>query len=506
MACKSISSITAGDGAEPIEIRVIRKCLSFVYKEEYCFLFVDREGTAIEAIGSKRDKAFLDAKLVLQSCYRVTNYLSARARQSHNVVPRAATIKLGLGRGTHFTPIDDSAFPTNYFNFLPFNRLRDREGNHFLLTDYIGRFDTITSNGPTKTNKRLMKLLVEDDSENFIEVALWEEVANTVNKEALIQEPFPCIIAITSLKVSEFNYLQMKSTAPTHIYINPDIEEASSLATRFKERYTTISINQRNLVTLRELVEKDPLTNSERKFTCVASIISFTQGRTWYYKGCVKCNKKLTPKSAALACENHPDVEQPKLLYCLCATIADTTGTATVTLFDEAMNSLVQTRCEELIIQQGYTDPYVIPDKIEAFKGVTKTFHLQFNNRPQSGSSQYIVNNVSDHTNIPEEEKNAVTTLTVSEDPQQHMMSTPVSEAATISPITLAEEQNDALPIPPVSDDPQQQTISTPVSKAATISPITPPNMCVHKRQLLNSPDEDSKKMKSANAPKSKQD
>ncbi|KAM0010116.1 putative nucleic acid-binding, replication factor A [Helianthus debilis subsp. tardiflorus] len=343
-----------------------------------------------------------------------------------------------------------------------------------------------------------MKLLVEDDSENFIEVALWEEVANTVNKEALIQEPFPCIIAITSLKVSEFNYLQMKSTAPTHIYIKPDIEEASSLATRFKERYTAISINQRNLVTLRELAEKDPSTNSERKFTCVASIISFTQGRTWYYKGCVKCNKKLTPKSTALACENHPDVEQPKLLYCLCATIADTTGTATVTLFDEAMNSLVQTRCEELIIQQGYTDPYVIPDKIEAFKGVTKTFHLQFNNRPQSGSSQYIVNNVSNHTNIPEEENNAVTTLTVSEDPQQHMMSTPVSEADT------AEEQNDALTIPPVH--PQQQTISTPVSKAATISPITPPNMCVHKRQLLNSPDEDSKKMKSANAPKSKQD
>ncbi|KAJ0508986.1 hypothetical protein HanIR_Chr11g0523541 [Helianthus annuus] len=48
--------------------------------------------------------------------------------------------------------------------------------------------------------------------------------------------------------------------------------------------------------------------------------------------------------------------------------------------------------------------------------------------------------------------------------------------------------------------------MSTPVSKAATISPITPPNMHVHKRQLLNSPDEDTKKMKSANAPKSKQD
>ncbi|MFS7907268.1 hypothetical protein Hanom_Chr01g00069241 [Helianthus anomalus] len=195
------------------------------------------------------------------------------------------------------------------------------------------------------------------------------------------------------------------------------------------------------------------------------------------------------------------------------------------------MNSLVQTRCEELIIQQGYTDPYVIPDKIEEFKGVTKTFHLQFNNRPQSGSSQYVVNNVSDHTNIPEEEEeeNVVTTLNVSEDPQQHMMSTPVSEATTISLITLAGEQNNTLTIPPVSDgnytttlsftssyivvnspgillDRQQQTMSTPVSKAATISPITPPNMQVHKRQLLNSPDGDSKKMKSANAPKSKHD
>lgn len=43
MSSRSVSLIRKGDGAEPVEIRVIRKWKSYAFKDDCCYLFVDKE-------------------------------------------------------------------------------------------------------------------------------------------------------------------------------------------------------------------------------------------------------------------------------------------------------------------------------------------------------------------------------------------------------------------------------------------------------------------------------
>ncbi|KAJ0865695.1 putative nucleic acid-binding protein [Helianthus annuus] len=243
MAVRNISDVNPNDNAAPLEVRVIRTWQPFLFQNEHCYLFVDSRGDAIEAYGNRRDKALFESKFSVGLFYRISKYLSKKARNSHNVVPSNATIH--LGRSTVFEPIVGVDIPHQYFNFMPYESLRARENMHFLLTDYIGRFDRFTSDTRTTSGKRLMKFLLEDANERFIEVALWEEIADAVDKEALVNTPFPCIVAVTSMKVLRFKNLQLASTAATHLYGNPTIQDASDLANRFRERYAGINMNDR---------------------------------------------------------------------------------------------------------------------------------------------------------------------------------------------------------------------------------------------------------------------
>ncbi|KAJ0540360.1 hypothetical protein HanHA300_Chr08g0297381 [Helianthus annuus] len=41
MTSRAISTITHGDSAEPIEVRIVRKWISHAFNNECCYLFVD---------------------------------------------------------------------------------------------------------------------------------------------------------------------------------------------------------------------------------------------------------------------------------------------------------------------------------------------------------------------------------------------------------------------------------------------------------------------------------
>ncbi|KAM0023251.1 hypothetical protein Hdeb2414_s0023g00637441 [Helianthus debilis subsp. tardiflorus] len=61
--------------------------------------------------------------------------------------------------------------------------------------------------------------------------------------------------------------------------------------------------------------------------------------------------------------------------------LADNTKTAMVTLFNDAIISLIDTPCVEMVIQHGYDNPQQIPKPTETIRGKEKIFLLQFNNR-----------------------------------------------------------------------------------------------------------------------------
>ncbi|KAM0016426.1 putative nucleic acid-binding protein [Helianthus debilis subsp. tardiflorus] len=444
MTSRAISTITHGDSAEPIEVRIVRKWISHAFNNECCYLFVDLAGDAIQAVVDEIAKKHLESKITLRSCYRVSNYLSGEAGDKYNVVKHDAILR--LGKGTTFESIPDFGFPFHYFNFVPYANLKERIDDHTILTDFMCRFVRFTFDRPTASNRRLLKFEVEDISEKFIEVSLWQEIADTIDKDSFTRAPFPAILALTSMKVGIYYDLQLTSTSATHVYLNPDVNICKNIASTFKARYNDASTNQRTNITLAQLLELNPAQENNKTFSCRGSITEFIQGKSWYYKGCKRCNKKLDAKGSALACINHPEEKDPK--FC---NVGRQHKISKVTLFNDAIVSLIDTPCVEMVTQHGYC-PQQIPKPLETIRGKEKIFLLQFNNRFRQGTS-FVVNQVFDP---------------------------PTSETPTI---TQAGE-----------------AVSAPTT-TAEIQPTTPAIQSTRKRSLLNPTDEHQQKTPKSLAP-----
>ncbi|MFS7981258.1 putative nucleic acid-binding, replication factor A [Helianthus anomalus] len=441
MAVRNISDVNPNDNATPLEVRVIRTWQPFLFQNEHCYLFVDSRGDAIEAYGNRRDKALFESKFSVGLCYRIS-------------------------RSTVFEPIIGVDIPHQYFNFMPYESLRARENMHFLLTDYIGRFDRFTSDTRTTSGKRLMKFLLED-AKSVIEVALWEEIADTVDKEALVNTPFPCIVAVTSMKVLRFKNLQLASTAATHLYGNPTIQDASDLANRFRERYVGINMDDQYTLPIVNILAKNPVDYMEVKFSCIASIVSYNPRRSWFYKGCTVCKKKLGSREDALICDDHHDAPQPKYLYCINCTITDSTGNATVTTFDIPFQAIIKIPCNEPVIQQGYMDSMTTPDVFSKLLGVSHMFKLQFNDHAHTGFTQFVANEVLEY--VPVMNEVAVNEVVV------NPTITKVSDPANV------ENQHATQPL---ENPPTNVALETTV-KQVPFTPVTPAKIYTTKRQLF---------------------
>lgn len=61
---------------------------------------------------------------------------------------------------------------------------------------------------------------------------MWAEIAQALDIQRLNDEPFPCIVAITSMKVTRYRNVQLESSSATHVYINPQTDEARLLENR----------------------------------------------------------------------------------------------------------------------------------------------------------------------------------------------------------------------------------------------------------------------------------
>ncbi|KAK1434098.1 hypothetical protein QVD17_11016 [Tagetes erecta] len=407
MAYKKVSDIKPHDNAEPILIRVIRKWKPF-WKKEICFLFIDTEGNAIEAKGDLNSENHFNSTITLQECYIVSDYLSDTASSSSNVVPHPACIILGTR--TTFTVFNDKNIPRNYFNFADYDQLRLRCDNHLLLTDYIGRMER-PSNILNRSNKIMLKITLQDQSESFIEATLWEDVAYSFDREEALKQPQPVILALTSMKVTEYKgSLQLGSTNATTVTVNPDIVELEDIIKRFKEikgespTYPILqrTINsgdvERNRLTLEDILGKKPEENARIKFTCLASITDIENYGTWYYESCSQCKKKLIPKEQKLACPDHGEIEDPRYLYCVNATIADNTSSCSVVLFNEPMTTLLGYDCHDMVVREGYTDPHILPAPMRLIRGKPKIFQVQFQTLRKEGSATLRVNNVFEPT------------------------------------------------------------------------------------------------------------
>ncbi|CAI9289154.1 unnamed protein product [Lactuca saligna] len=281
----------------------------------------------------------------MDGCYSVSNYVCDNANTFFVTVLHKTKIK--LGRAAKFEEIHDDGFPLYYFNFLAYGQLGARLDNHKTLTDYIGRVENVYEVVRTQGNA-ILKLKLENLSGTMIETTFWDEAANSFDKEAIEALSSPVIVAITSMKVTQYlGNLQLTATPASYIYINPTIPEAAAMAAEFVERH-----NQNPVLKIKYQKSKDGA-----QFTCKASLVSIDASKGWFYKACHECRKNLQKRGNTLACEDHDQVAKPNNLFFITAYIADETAQAKIVFFDAAARMLFQTDCNTLIDHHGYTDP-----------------------------------------------------------------------------------------------------------------------------------------------------
>ncbi|KAD2804143.1 hypothetical protein E3N88_37520 [Mikania micrantha] len=137
---------------------------------------------------------------------------------------------------------------------------------------------------------------------------------------------------------------------------------------RFKHLQTPTIHSQEKRITIEELL--NITLEKHTQFTCMASITNILNYGTWYYALCSYCTKKVYPEEHNLVCEDHGTIIEPKYMYRVNATVTDETSTTSMVFFNEAMTSILNISCADMVIIHGHSDPKIIPTPLLSMRGI----------------------------------------------------------------------------------------------------------------------------------------
>ncbi|KAK9064847.1 hypothetical protein SSX86_016229 [Deinandra increscens subsp. villosa] len=158
-----------------------------------------RQGDAIEAIFNINEKIYLEPRLAIMGCYTLTNYTCTSAPDFYRIAPHTAALYIDRNLNARRL-IDNFSIPWKYFNFLPFNRLREQSMNHEKLTDYIGKVTHLEEKQISDRSPVLMMTLQEPGPRAVV-MKLSESIYTEINLENITTMDREVIVAATALKV-----------------------------------------------------------------------------------------------------------------------------------------------------------------------------------------------------------------------------------------------------------------------------------------------------------------
>ncbi|GJW11330.1 DNA helicase [Tanacetum coccineum] len=247
-------------------------------------------------------------------------------------------------------------------------------------------------------------------SGNVVEFTMFDDLAKQFNKQEIDKLPRPVIIAVSSCRVTRYRDVQLVETPATHYYVNPRFQEASDAYKMFKEKYNQNPPLQvinyryqdpeqekvRNRQTLYTLLQQNPATFKDVRFTCDAMITSFNERRSWSYPSCNECKKLSTKRNGIDTCEDHGKQIPPTYRYNFTATVADGTATAEFTFFTEAGQKIVGQSCSDVMQKFEASDKTKLPVELVNTIGTNHIFQIQFSPNTHKGAGRFIVNDVLD--------------------------------------------------------------------------------------------------------------
>ncbi|KAK5846295.1 Replication A 70 kDa DNA-binding subunit [Gossypium arboreum] len=384
-------SLNPYQGNWMIKVRLTSKGNMRTYKNargEGCVFNVeltDEDGTQIQATMFNEAARKFYEKFQLGKVYYISRGTLKVANKQFKTVQNDYEMTLNENSVVEEASNEETFIPETKFNFVPIDQLGPYVNGRELV-DIIGVVQSVNpvSNIKRKIdNENIPKrdLIVADETKKTVVVSLWNELANNIGQELFDNADKSPIVAIKSLKVSDFQGVSLSTLGKSSVMINPDIPEAKKLRSWYDSEGKGSSMASIGLglspssktgarsmytdrVSLTHITSNPSLGDEKPAFFSIKAFVSLIRPeQAMWYRACKTCNKKVTEAvGSGYWCEGcQKNDEECNLRYIMVSKISDTRGEAWVSAFNEQAEKIVGCSADELDklkSEQGDIDGY----------------------------------------------------------------------------------------------------------------------------------------------------
>ncbi|XP_054807507.1 replication protein A 70 kDa DNA-binding subunit B [Prosopis cineraria] len=361
-----------------IKVRVTNKGIMRTYKNargEGCVFNVeltDEDGTQIRATMFNVAARKFYEKFVLGKVYYISKGTLKVANKQFKTVQNDYEMTLNENSEVEEATNEESFVPETRFKFVPIDQL-GQYVNRNELVDVIGVVQNVspTMSIRRKSNNETVPkrdITIADETKKTVIVSLWNENAINVGQELSDLAGNSPLVAIKSLKVGDFQGVSLSTIGRSLVLANPDIPEAKKLRSWYESEGKdaslasmssgTSSVSSNGMrsvfsdrVSLFHITSRPSLGEDKPAFFSVRAHISHIKpDQTMWYRACKTCNKKVTETiGAGYWCERcQKNYEECSLRYIMVVKVADRSGEAFISVFNEEAEKIVGCPAEEL--------------------------------------------------------------------------------------------------------------------------------------------------------------
>jgi len=336
----------------------------------FSFHLLDAQGGEIRAtcFNVQADQ-FFDL-IEVDKVYLISRGSLKPAQKKFNPLNHEYEITVDFRTSIEVFPNDDSSIPRQQYNFHQISEIENIEVSS--IVDLVGIVTsvcpsaTITRKDGSEAQKRTLQL--KDMSGRSVEVTLWGKFCDAEGQklQSLCDSGLNPVLALKSVRVTEFNGRSVSTISSTQLKIDPDFPEADKLQHWYATEGKTaacVSLSAASSMGKTDIrkavvqIKDENLGRSEKPdWITVKGAISHVNTDSFCYPACTQevngrqCNKKVINNGdGTWLCERCDQrLEKCEYRYLLQCQIQDHTGVTYANAFHEAGLEILGYNAEEL--------------------------------------------------------------------------------------------------------------------------------------------------------------
>ncbi|XP_023762103.1 replication protein A 70 kDa DNA-binding subunit B [Lactuca sativa] len=373
-----LASLNPYQGNWTIKVRVTAKGNMRTYKNakgEGCVFNVeltDEDGTQIQAtmFGEAARKFF--EVFQMGKVYYISKGTLKVANKQYKTVQNDYEMTLNEYSQVEEAVNEVAFIPETKFSFVPIDQLGPYV-NQKELVDVIG---VVQSVSPTMSIRRKIDnesvakrdIVIADDTKKTVVISLWSDLATDLGQRLLDMADESPVVAIKSLRVSDFQGVSLSTVSKSIIEINPETPDSQKLKSWYSTEGKETSMEAvgsglspsmkaggRSLysdrVTLDQITSNPSLGEEKPVFYSTRASMSLIKpDQTMWYRACKTCKKKVTEAiGSGFWCEGcQKNEDNCSLKYILAAKFSDVSGGAWFSVFNDEAEKIIGCSADEL--------------------------------------------------------------------------------------------------------------------------------------------------------------